>query len=577
MSGNSRVLLKKYVWPQWRRLVLLGLLLLVGIAFQLANPQVAKLFIDGARSGTTLDALAVIALVFLGLVLLTQVAMVVETYVADDLGWRTTNRLRADLVAHVLSLDDSFHSERNAGELVERIDGDVSAVAGFFSRFVVYVLGSAVFLLGIVVVLFLEDWRVGLLLSVFAAGSFVYMAKGGGFVATRMKEARRVTAMWSGYIEERLGGLPDIKANGADVHVTNRLHEHSASRYRGWTRAFVAGSVFYSAIGTSFVLGTAAALGLSSRLASSGLLTVGGIYLVFRYISMLKMPLERLSRLMGSFQRAMGAIVRIEELLQIQPRVVDGPGVDFPSGALSASFDAVDFSYSDVGVLHDVSFGVAPGEKVGLLGRTGSGKTTISRLLFRLYDPESGEVRLGEHNIAGAKLDDLRSRVGLVTQDVQLFGGTLRDNVAMFDRNIDDGRLRWAFEELALTTWLEGLPEGLDTRLGAGGRGLSAGESQLVALARVFLKDPGLVILDEASSRLDPETSKLVEVAVWRLLEGRTGVVIAHRLETVERVDKILVLEAGRVAEFGDREALSADPGSRFSMLVRAGAEEVLV
>jgi ATP-binding cassette subfamily B protein len=214
---------------------------------------------------------------------------------------------------------------------------------------------------------------------------------------------------------------------------------------------------------------------------------------------------------------------------------------------------------------------------LGLLGRTGSGKTTISRLLFRLHDPTVGVVRLGGTNIRDAQLDVLRARVGLVTQNVQLFQGTLRDNVTLFDGTVPDARLHAVFAELGLDAWLRRLPDGLDTALGAGGRGLSAGEAQLVALARVFLKDPGLVILDEASSRLDPETERLLERAVTRLLQGRTGVVIAHRLHTVERADRILILEDGRVAELGRRTDLLRDPGSRFVRLLRAGMMEELV
>jgi ABC-type multidrug transport system fused ATPase/permease subunit len=213
---------------------------------------------------------------------------------------------------------------------------------------------------------------------------------------------------------------------------------------------------------------------------------------------------------------------------------------------------------------------------LGLLGRTGSGKTTISRLLFRLYDPPVGVVRLGGADIRSLPLAALRERVGLVTQDVQLFGGTLRDNVGLFDRNVPDTRLRDVFAELGLEGWLRTLSDGLETRLGAGGRGLSAGEAQLVALARVFLKDPGLVVLDEASSRLDPATQRLLERALTRLLDGRTGVVVAHRLETVERADRILILEDGGVAELGRRDALARDPGSRFARLLRVGLTDAL-
>jgi ATP-binding cassette subfamily B protein len=346
----------------------------------------------------------------------------------------------------------------------------------------------------------------------------------------------------------------------------------------------MAGSLFNAVVGLLLVLGTGAGLGLSTALHGAGAITLGTIYLVFRYTGMLRQPLERLTREMNSFQEATGGIVRVRELLATRPRVVDGgfpgpegaPGATFPRGALSVELDSVSFAYEAEPVLHDVSFRVEPGEVLGLLGRTGSGKTTISRLLFRLHDPTDGAVQLGGTDVRDARIDALRARVGLVTQDVQLFQGTLRDNVTLFDRTVPDTRLNSVFAELDLDAWLRRLPGGLDTPLGVGGRGLSAGEAQLVALARVFLKDPGLVILDEASSRLDPETERLLERAVTRLLHGRTGVVIAHRLHTVERADRILILEDGRVAEFGRRTELLRDPQSRSARLLRAGRTEEL-
>jgi ATP-binding cassette subfamily B protein len=240
------------------------------------------------------------------------------------------------------------------------------------------------------------------------------------------------------------------------------------------------------------------------------------------------------------------------------------------------AFDNVSFAYDAETVLEDVTWRLEPGQVLGLLGRTGSGKTTISRLLFRLHDVTAGGIRLGGVDIRNARLEDVQRRVGLVTQDVQLFAGTLRENVTLHDPTIGEAELRAVFAGLDLEGWLDELPDGLDTMLGATARGLSAGEAQLVALARVFLKDPGLVVLDEASSRLDPHTEELLEHAISRLLAGRTGIVIAHRLSTVERADSILILDKGRVVERGGREQLADDPDSRFARLLRAGLGEVL-
>jgi ABC-type multidrug transport system fused ATPase/permease subunit len=210
-----------------------------------------------------------------------------------------------------------------------------------------------------------------------------------------------------------------------------------------------------------------------------------------------------------------------------------------------------------------------------LLGRTGSGKTTIARLLLRLYDPTAGAVLLGGVDLRAAHIADLRRHIGMVTQDVQLFHASVRDNLTLFDRAIDDARIMQALDELGLADWCRALPRGLDTMLGAGGSGISAGEAQLLAFTRIFLKDPGLVILDEASSRLDPASERLIERAVERLLAGRTGIIIAHRLGSIARVDTVLILEEGRIREFGPLPVLAADARSRLAHLLRAGLEEV--
>ena len=576
LPNFDRDFVAMYLRPQRRRLVLLALLLFSGIGLQLANPQLARLFVDEAQAGASPTTLIRLAGAFLAVALLTQVATVAETYVAEDVGWRTTNALRVDLTHHVLTLDDSFHAEHGAGELIERIDGDVSAIAGFFARFVVHVVGSALFLLGVLALLWREDWRIGALLTTFATAAIVFMTRGGGFVGTRARDAREANADLSAFLEERLAGLTDIKANGADSYTMRRLHQRLSARFDCGRRSILAASVFSNVVNAIFVAGAGGALAASVMLQRSGVLTLGAVFMVFRYTTMLRLPLERLSRHMNSFQQATGGIVRVRELLAIEPRVVDGEGGSIPTGPLSVEFDHVSFSYDTEVVLDDLSWQLEPGQVLGLLGRTGSGKTTISRLLFRLHDATGGSVRLGGTDVRRVRLDDLRSRVGLVTQDVQLFAATLRDNVTLYDPTVSDRELRQVFASLDLDHWLDELPDGLDTELGVTARGLSAGEAQLVVLARVYLKDPGLVVLDEASSRLDPHTEQLLEHAITRLLDGRTGIVIAHRLTTVQRADSILILDAGRVAELGPRDDLARDPDSRFSRLLRVGLGEVL-
>lgn len=296
--------------------------------------------------------------------------------------------------------------------------------------------------------------------------------------------------------------------------------------------------------------------------------------MVFQYLFMLQTPIEQITQQLQELQKAAAGVQRVGELFATDTVLQNGGTAVLPEGPLSVSFDDVRFHYLDAAAdqltLRGVSFQLEPGQTLGLLGRTGSGKTTLTRLLFRLYDPTAGSVRLGGVDARDVDMQQLRARVGLVTQDVQLFRGTLRQNLTFFDDGVDDQRILAVLNELGLDTWLSGQELGLDTLLDSGGRNLSAGESQLIAFARVFLKDPGLVILDEPSSRLDPLTERRLETALARLLSGRTAIIIAHRLETVERVDKIMIMDQGRIIEEGHRAALANDPDSRYYRLRRA-------
>ena len=330
--------------------------------------------------------------------------------------------------------------------------------------------------------------------------------------------------------------------------------------------------------GIMFALGYALAMGMGIWMYQEGTFTIGAVFLVFHYTSMLREPLFQISQQINELQRATAGLKRIEELHRIQTGIQDGDQKLVATRPLGITFDDVTFAYNpNENVLKNVSFTLEPGKTLGLLGRTGSGKTTITRLLFRFYDIQSGQIRIGDQPIQNIELEDLRQHVGLVTQDVQLFNASVRDNLALFRPNVSDDKIITILEELGLSTWYNALPNGLDTELTTGGSGLSAGEAQLLAFTRVFLKDPGLVILDEPSSRLDPATEQNINRAVERLLQDRTGIIIAHRLDTVQRVDNILILDHGNVQEFGPRSELVTNPNSQFSKLLKTGLEELII
>jgi ATP-binding cassette subfamily B protein len=490
--------------------------------------------------------------------------------------------MRRDLAAHVLHLDMGFHKQHTPGELIERIDGDVTALSNFFSAFVIRVLANGVLIIGILILLWFENPWVGFGLTVFSLIAFAGMIGVQGAAVPWWKAVRARSAEFFGNIGEQLGGTEDTRGNGGTRYMMYRftltirawLPEEIRARY-----GFAA--LWATSIG-SYVIGTALVFWLGSVLFGNGTLTIGSVYLILHYTEMTRHPMEQIRAQMEDFQKAGAGISRVEELFAARTALPATGTARLPSGPLSVALDDVTFAYDEDGdgipdhVLHNVTFEVAAGRVLGVLGRSGSGKTTTARLLTRLYDPGSGTVSLGGTAVRDARLDDVRRHVSMVTQDVQLFRASVRDNLTFFDSTVGDEQLLTVIDTLGLTPWLEGLPAGLDTLLASGSSGLSAGQAQLLAFTRIFLKDPGLVILDEASSRLDPATEAMIETAVDRLLQNRTGFIIAHRLDTVTRADDILILEDGRIVEFGSREELTADPESRFSRLLVTGMQEVL-
>lgn len=592
-------LLATYLRPQRPRALLLALLIFGSIGLQLVNPQIIRYFIDSATTSAPDVNLLYAGLLFLGMALVLQVVNVASTYVGEDVGWRATNLLRADLALHSLQLDMSFHNERTPGEMIERIDGDVANLAIFFAHFAIRVLGSLLLLIGVLLVLLREDWRISLALTIYTLIALAALALLRTIAVPHWKATREASADLFGFLEEQLAGTEDVRSSGATGFVMRHLFQFNRVRLQKELKAGTMNTMMVALWFSLFTIGQIIAFVSGYALFVEGLLTIGTVYLIVYYTDAIFRPLREITNEIQNLQKAIASIERIQELYVKPSAIRDGPAAPLPAGPLSVAFERVTFTYPDARadatsltdaaragngaapadqrVLEGLSFELAPGHVLGLLGRTGSGKTTVTRLLFRLYDPDEGAIRLSDIDLRDLRVDDLRSKVGIVTQDVQLFRASVRDNLTFFDQGaISDARILQVLDELGLMPWFRSLPHGLDTELESGGKGLSAGEAQLLAFTRVFLRDPGLVILDEASSRLDPATEQLIERAIDKLLENRSCIIIAHRLATVHRADSIVILEDGRICEYGAYDALVSNPDSRFARLLRTGLEEVL-
>jgi ABC-type multidrug transport system fused ATPase/permease subunit len=602
LKTNPFALLTHYLRPYRGRVVLLALLLLGSIGLQLLAPQVIRRFLDAAVAGRQAATLATLSALFFLIVLSQKALATISIYFTEDLGWATTNALRGDLAAHVLRLDMGFHKLRTPGELIERIDTEVGNMAEYFSELVSAVLANSILVIGVIVLLFLEAWPAGVIALAYAVVILVFLRAIQNRVVHLYTAISQATAELFGFLEERLTGTEDMRGNGGEAYVMARLYPLVQTYADLRTRTYTFGAFTGSFSVFLFAVAQAAMLGYGAYAYRQGQMTIGAVFLLFSYIALMSEPINEVRRNIGDMQRALANIRRVGEFFAVPPESGRTGTVSLPGGAPAVTFAGVSFAYKDrppaeapAGdaaevedaaqpvVLQDISLTIPAGQVLGILGRTGSGKTTLSRLLFRLYDPDAGAITLDGVDLRDLALSDLRGHIGLVTQDVQLFAATVRDNLTLF-RHLDpdappitDAQIMTALETLGLGDWLRSLPDGLDTRLGADGQGLSAGQAQLLALTRVFLRDPQVVVLDEASSRLDPATEHLLEQAIDRLLDGRTGLVIAHRLRTVGRADAVVILERGRVLEHGPRAALAADPDSHFHRLLQTGLEEVLV
>jgi ATP-binding cassette, subfamily B, bacterial len=567
-------LLRRYLLPQGSRVIWLGVFLLLGIGLQLFNPQIARIFVDATRNPSDQSNLPLLAGLFIAAALVSSGFRALAAYISSEVAWRATNALRADLTEHTLKLGMGFHKTRPPGEMIERIDGDVNALSGFFSSFVVQLGGNALLLLGVLLTLTLQDWRLGLVFTVYSILGAVVLNFTARF-ADAWRQERERAAQYYGFLGEVMSATEDLRGNGGVPWVLRRIKLEMREIYHVRVNANLKGSLVW---GVSIVFWTAADVltyGFGSRLYAEGVLSIGAVYMVMHYAWMVAQPIENFRHQLQELQRAEASIGRVQELLDIKPSLPEGEKTLQATGALPVQLEQVSFAYEDNElVLNNVSLNLEAGSVLGLLGRTGSGKTTLARLLFRFYDPQSGTVQVGGQDIRQYQLEDYRSKIALVTQDVQLFGASLRDNLTFFDTTVSDANILEALTRLGLNSWLKKLPNGLDTMLSSDS--LSSGEAQLVALSRAFLRQPQLIILDEASARLDPATEAQLEKALEKLLEGRTAIIIAHRLKTVERASHILVLEQGRVLEFGQRLALLANPNSRFAELRHVGLEEVL-
>lgn len=547
---SVRALLAPERWP----LTGAATLVLVETVATQAGPLLVRIGIDdGIRPGDA-GVLATVCAVYASLVATGWLVGWARTRWTARIGERSLERLRVRVFAHLQRLSLSYFERVPAGRVISRMTSDIESLSQLFHEGLVQFLAQSLIIVVVTGALFwlspaLAALTLLAVLPVMAVLTIWFRDRSN----TAYQHVRERIADVVAHLAENLAGVRVVTAHNRHRHNVV-VHRNTVGRYRDandrtarLTAVYSGGSEFVGIAGQAFIVGVGGVMVLN------GTLTVGTLAAFVLYVSHLFAPIQQLVQVYNSYQRGQAGMAYLRELLATEPSVAEAPdAVELPTLAGEVAFDGVSFAYPDGGeVLHDVTLHVTAGETLALVGPTGAGKSSLVKLLARFYDPTAGAVRLDGYDLRDVTLASLRRQLGTVPQEAFLFAGSLRDNIAFARPTASDDEVWRACEAVGLGPLVRRLPQGLDTPCHERGVTLSAGERQLLALARAFLARPRVLILDEATSNLDLATEATVEGALDTLLQGRTAVLIAHRLATAQRADRIAVVQHGRVIEAG--------------------------
>ncbi|MEM7274317.1 MAG: ABC transporter ATP-binding protein [Actinomycetota bacterium] len=553
--------LRRFLRPHRRGLAgAIGLVVIETLALQ-AGPLLTQIGLDRAILPRDGAMLAVVAVAYGLAILVNTAASTARVAYTGRLGERLMYHLRVRVFSHFQRQSLDFFTGEKAGVLLTRMTSDIDALAALFQDGLVNLAVQVLTLVVITVVLIILDptlAAITLLVVVPAMVGLTLWFRSASEVGYRRVRER---------IAEVLSDLSESLAGMRVITATNRRH-HNVINHANVVGGHKDANVYASTVGAVYgpsseavgVLGQAALLAFGARMIAAGDLTVGELFAFLLYLTAFFAPIQQLVQLYNSYQQGQAAVAKIRDLLGTEPAVVEAPdAIDLPPIEGRVHFDGVSFSYDgQVEVLTDLDLTIEPGETVAVVGPTGAGKSTVAKLLSRFYDPSAGSVSIDGVDVRTVTLASLRRQLGVVPQEPFLFNGTIRDNVSFARPELGADAVRQACDEVGLGELIDRHPDGLDAVVHERGASLSSGERQLLALARAFLARPRVLILDEATSNLDLASETLVERALDRVLEGRTAVIIAHRLATAMRADRIAVIDQGRLVELGTHEELVA-------------------
>ncbi|MFO7675508.1 MAG: ABC transporter ATP-binding protein [bacterium] len=565
LTGRASDYIRR-LWPYFRRYLgralAAGAMLLVTTAVGVFGPVLIKRAIDVNIAQGDLTGLAATSLAFLGLQLVSLAAVYLQTLWLFQVGERGAADIKQELFSHLLNLPVSFFDRHQVGRLISRVESDSEALKMLFTRTSVVLLQSLLMLAGMSVVMATTSWRLFLLVAAllppFVVAFWVFQRK----VRPVYLEVRRAVGDLNSLVAEMLQGLPVVQLFRQQGRFAGQMDGLNRRKYRADLKATGLWYAVWFLVDFGEIIGFGLVLGIGGAWALRGMLTLGTLFMFVTYLSRLFGPLRMISDQINVMQRAFASAERIFGMLDEEPepagRALAGPLILRDRIA----FERAGFSYDGENfVLEDIDLEVRRGEKVALVGETGGGKSSLVNLMMRFYPLQRGRLRFDDHDLAGLDRHQLRAAFGFVPQEVVLFPGTVVDNLRMLDDSVPREDVIAAAKRARIHESVLRFPKGYDTNLIERGVNFSLGERQLLAFARALVRDPEVLVLDEATSSVDPHTEHLIQQGLAELLAGRTAVIVAHRLATIRMVDRIVVVHKGRIAEEGSHAELLARDG----------------